>query len=523
MINFKKQKSNKTKKQFKLYIVFFSNINMSFTNKKSIGIDISDQTIEAVELGKENNDIKVISVGRIILEPGIVAHGRIKDKTKLKLAVTQILAQAKPAPIETKSANFALPDSQLFLHVFSRASNNELLVNEIRAEAEKNIPIPAADLTYAYRVLKKNVDGKRIVLIACSKLVVKEWQDFFNELGLNIALFDAEALAVYRAIYDKLPTRESVGILDIGARTTNLAIFSKLGLAFAASLPIAGNSFSKAITESLKIDSHRAEELKIKHGLIGAGAIKDVLTEQIKILLKEVEENIKYYQDKYNENVHELILLGGSSQMPDFKNHINFLNLSNQIKIKLGQTRLAMPVKGIEYIEACGLAIRELEEDWNKTDPAILSQTGADNKKADDVSILIFLKNQLTKINHKVFIGSLFGLLVIAVIIFFASGRQKINPEVKPPITVPSPLLDQPAMPVDVSSEQPREIIRIKQLDQNLNVRSGPGTSYSIVSQAVSLTEYPLLEEQAGWFKISLPDGQAGWVYASFTEKIIEN
>ena len=241
----------------------------------SIGLDISDQTIEAVELGKDGKGVKVIGLGRVILEPGIVERGRIKDKDKLKLAVRQVLAQARPAPIKPNSVNFALPDSQAYTQIFCFSGDEAQAGSEIRAKVEENIPFPAADLAYAYRILKKNEEQLFILLVASPKEVIKEWQDFFNELGLAIDLFDAESLAAYRGMYDKLPMRQPVGIIDIGARTTNLAIFSNLGLVYTASLPIAGDSFTKAIVDGLKVDSQKAEELKIKHGLVGDGAIKD--------------------------------------------------------------------------------------------------------------------------------------------------------------------------------------------------------------------------------------------------------
>lgn len=495
---------------------------------KAVGLDISDQTIEAVELGIEGKDIKVISLGRIILESGIVARGRIKDKDKLKQAIRQVLAQAQPAPIKTNSVNFALPDNQLYSHIFSCPGSGDLSADKIRAEVEKNIPMPTADLTFDYRILKKNVDRITIVLIACSQLVIKEWQDFFNELELEVVLFDAEALAAYRGIYDELPT-QPVGIIDIGASTTNLAIFSELGLSFTASLPVAGNSFSKAIADGLKVDSRRAEELKIKNGLSGDRVIRDILAAQIKALIKEVAENIKYYEDKHKRTVRELILIGGSSQMPGLVSYISSLDLSNGIKIKLGQARIALPAKGFEYIEACGLALRELEAGWDKTDPAIMNQTANKSKKTGNILKSNYWTNQLIKINHKVLIGVLIGLPVTAIIIFIAFSGRIADTEIKPADIEASQRQppDQAAArldgPVNTGGEEPQKMIRIKPLSQNLNVRSGPGTNFSIIGQAVPLTEYPLLEEEAEWLKISLPDEQAGWVYASFTDKVTKN
>lgn len=53
-----------------------------------------------------------------------------------------------------------------------------------------------------------------------------------------------------------------------------------------------------------------------------------------------------------------------------------------------------------------------------------------------------------------------------------------------------------------------------------LNVRSGPGTVYPVVAQAVKDEQYPLLarNEDTSWLEVALADGQRGWVSASLVE-----
>ncbi len=50
-----------------------------------------------------------------------------------------------------------------------------------------------------------------------------------------------------------------------------------------------------------------------------------------------------------------------------------------------------------------------------------------------------------------------------------------------------------------------------------LNVRSGPGTNHSILTQVQLHTVLSPLEEQDGWARVVLPDGSRGWVSLSFT------
>lgn len=52
-----------------------------------------------------------------------------------------------------------------------------------------------------------------------------------------------------------------------------------------------------------------------------------------------------------------------------------------------------------------------------------------------------------------------------------------------------------------------------------INVRSGPGTQYTIIGNLAAAQTYPALGQLAGggWFQVSLPNGQSGWIASSVT------
>ena len=45
-----------------------------------------------------------------------------------------------------------------------------------------------------------------------------------------------------------------------------------------------------------------------------------------------------------------------------------------------------------------------------------------------------------------------------------------------------------------------------------LNIRNGPGTGYSIITQAGSGQRLPVLEKSGDWYCVSLASGQKGWL-----------
>ena len=52
-----------------------------------------------------------------------------------------------------------------------------------------------------------------------------------------------------------------------------------------------------------------------------------------------------------------------------------------------------------------------------------------------------------------------------------------------------------------------------------LNIRSGAGTGYSIISTAYKGQTVTLLESQSGWYKVKLTNGKIGWASASYITK----
>jgi Tfp pilus assembly PilM family ATPase len=64
-----------------------------------------------------------------------------------------------------------------------------------------------------------------------------------------------------------------------------------------------------------------------------------------------------------------------------------------------------------------------------------------------------------------------------------------------------------------------KQMIKVKDIGTNLNVRQGPGTTYAVVGQALSLGLYEFIKEENGWYQINLNKNTTGWVLGDFVEK----
>lgn len=369
---------------------------LNLFNKNSIGLDIADHTIEVAELEKTGDGIGIVSLGRIKMAPGIVESGRIKDEEKLLTAVKKVFARAKPVSIINREIIFGLPESQVYTSVFvlkteSSDEREQLIYEEVR----KTVPLAEDDLTYSYRIIGHEEGSERILLVATSKEVVLEWQNFFKKAGLDIKIFDIETLAVFRGLFSKTPEKPSF-LIDIGSKTTNIAIFDKKGLRYSYSVLKAGDYFTENIAKELGITPEKAEEEKIKTDLTKDNEIADILIKSLVPIVEEIKPLLLHFQ-KQNENKRgEVILIGGSSQI---KGLANYLSDNLGAKVRLGGKG-----SSLVYLESVGLALRGFDSKWNRKDPAIEMIKEEKDKKENEEEETPFSQavNTQTDINTEV-------------------------------------------------------------------------------------------------------------------------
>ncbi len=370
---------------------------MFFINNKAVGLDITNRSIEAIEVEKNGNQVFISSSSRVILEDGVVECGRIKNKQKLSEAAQKLFAGAQPKPIITKKIIFCLPDSQAFVRIFDLPEHNknqrhDLIVSEIIS----NIPIKSDDLLYSYKILedrpvvkKEGNNGEerpgliRVLSAAASKEAMNEWQCFFNSLEIKIGFFDLEAQAVLRGCKGKAPA-DRICLIDIGSSSTSVSVFDGEGLYYSCSFGCAGDFFTKRIADELKVGWEEAERIKLENGLIDTGQNNKapmILRSALLPIVEEIFAAIRFFKEKTGKDVKEIIFVGGSSGLPGliefFSSYLTTFNLANKknsdiqqapeqavenLFVHLGQSALPRSNIDAKFIEAVGLAWKGIDK-----------------------------------------------------------------------------------------------------------------------------------------------------------------
>jgi len=373
-----------------------------FKKQPPIGIDISDYSIEVLQLTKGR---KVLAYGRILLEEGIVKDGLILQKQKLVEKIKEVLRYTRPNRLEISKklrVILSLPESKTFIYYFELPGEleGENLKQKIFEEASKIVPFGPQEIYWDYlrildsnSFLKKNKKNKeenkekglqRILYVGALREIVDSYIEVMELVGLDLIVLDIEADSLSRALlpgkvvttyFEKFVNYlekfiyglEDSMIIDIGARTTNVSIFNKDGvLNLSIVIPIAGNHFTKAIAQKLGKNKEEAELLKRNFGFDEEkldNKVLPILQLLFQKIIRELKKAIEYYEEKVGREIKKIILAGGSSLLPKIDKYIE-ANLEKRVILGSPLDRIKnkdvfdIEVPAILFANVVGLALR---------------------------------------------------------------------------------------------------------------------------------------------------------------------
>lgn len=343
-------------------------------NKKSFGLDIGASTIKAVEIGQSKEGF---SLSACIITPtppkGMLSESPI-DEEEMAQAIKKTVMDAG---ITNKRVNIALPENQVYTKVVEMPylSDREL-ASAIYWEAEQYIPIPLANVSLAWSVLKKPVkpvpsEKMEVLMVGAPTVIVKKYQKVVEMAGLNIGSMETEILSTVRALTSSANTTGPVPtlIVSIGAISTSLAIVVGSTLIFTYSLPIGGMAINRAISADFGLSHLQAEEYKRTYGILNSPLGQRIGRATLPIvssILTEIKKAVVFYTQKYKDSkIEQIILSGGTAKLPGidayFAQNCGIETVTANPWKALFTTNIPKEIldNGPDYTIATGLALKE--------------------------------------------------------------------------------------------------------------------------------------------------------------------
>src|SRR3989344_4733337 len=364
---------------------FFNNL-FKKENKSVLGIDIGSSSIKVVQLKKKGDKAILETYGELSLGPyaGVsVGQSTNLGADKIIEAMNDLLGE-KEVALTTKIAGIAIPFKASLLSIIKMPEvGQKELATMVPIEARKYIPVPISDVTIDWSIIPKlqvedadkPVDSTKvktldILLVAIHNNKINEYQEVVGKTGIDAKFFEIEVFSSIRAVLPDV--NKPTMIFDMGSSATKLYIIHR-GLVQSSHIINKGSQDITAnIARLLNIPINDAEIMKRNIGMgktsdgVDLAETAEVVAEYI---FTEANRFLFNFQQKTNQNIKSVILVGGGSALKGFRE----LALKNfKVDVVSGNPfeKVEAPAfleevlsnTGPEFAVAVGVAIRALGE-----------------------------------------------------------------------------------------------------------------------------------------------------------------
>ena len=313
-----------------------------------VGIDIGSKTIKVVEFSGSAGKYQLRGAGAVGY-PGISIDQNTQEQD-LAVVASTLRKLFKDVRVHSKNVHLALPESQVFTRILKfPLLNDEEVSNAVKYEVEDYIPIPVAEAVVEHQIVERVEKGNPpkvlVLLTATTRALVEKYAQAVTMAGLNVDSVETSLIAAVRSV---APVDRSSVIVEVGARSTEIAVAKGVQMYFTRSIPTAGDAFTRAIAQAFNIPAPQAEQYKQTYGFDPQqleGRVRTAMIPVLSIVTEEIKKTIHYYQaETHGESPNTLILSGASASVPNILQII-----SEAINLEVS---LANPFKNVQMDEA---------------------------------------------------------------------------------------------------------------------------------------------------------------------------
>jgi len=323
------------------------------STQNGFGLDIGDKSIKLLRLVLKKTFLHktkfiVKNYAEVSLPDGAIEKGEIQNEDLVVDSINKLIKEAGRLP--SRAVIASLPESKTFLKTIQiTVKNKKEIPSKIIESLPKIIPLAAEEVYFDWQIIagdekvkKSDFLGKSdfektytIFLAAAPKTIVDNFLKILNKADLLPIALELEAVALTRALLGEKPAaRKSLFhrakqeveqvmpprvIIDLGATQTSLIVAESHAPAMSISLPLSGNYLTELISEKLKIDLAKAEEIKKFCGVDARkcdNKIIPVLGGFIEDICKRIFKALKTYPDlPPSTKMPPILLSGGGANM----------------------------------------------------------------------------------------------------------------------------------------------------------------------------------------------------------------
>lgn len=269
--------------------------------KSMIGCEVTTNEVRAVEVTKENGAYKILAMGYMPLEEGIVEEGFIRDADGFNTALTQLMTSGN---FQSTDIAIAVNNENVLMRfaTFPKVDNDKLR-NMVLLQAQEFIPIPIQEMEVDYVVAGETKDDDdvpqtNVMLIAARRQMLEGYINIFTASKLQIQDIDSSLLAYCRGI-NEICNGAKYGIVNLTDDVLSFIVVhgTEISMVRSITIPEKMQKSVSAIFKGSRDASYTDEEVEAVSSF----------------LMQETSSTISYYAMQNNVPMEKLYLIINST------------------------------------------------------------------------------------------------------------------------------------------------------------------------------------------------------------------
>lgn len=359
---------------------------MSIFSSKSdglMGVDISSTGIKLVELARSRSGYDLKSMAVVPLPRDAIVENTIIDSMAVSQALLDAMEMARPS---TRNVAFVVSGNAVIIRTITLPIMSEFeLEAQIEFEADQHIPYDIDDVYLDFQILGGSPEDETqmdVVLVACKREVIEDYQLVLNEAGLTPRCVDCAVFTLENAaelLSDQTEEKNAEPLTDIrdvrthalvniGANLININILQNGQMAFVRDQFYGGNNLTEEIQKAHGISYQAADQMKQEN----FPEIKAVALEGFYAgLTSELVRSLDFYAASHAEHpVRKLVLSGGAALIPGITREL--------------EQRLGIEAQVLNPFSVIKASSRKFDQEYlNRIGPMMMVPTGLALRRFD--------------------------------------------------------------------------------------------------------------------------------------------
>ena len=224
----------------------------------TIGLDIRDSVLTAVELSVKKDGFKVVNYSSVELGLGIIDEDSILlNPEAFKEAVEKLLKNGHEGIIKSSNVIISIPEEKTFSHYIKLPSDQDDKHETILQNAKDLIPIELDEAVMDYKRLQYGAKKKEIGFdfVAVQKSIIQPLVDALQEVGLRVVAIDVDKNSLMRVCHPYKKEERSSMLVQVNHERSLLSVKNNCGVSHALTLSLGQKAILEKIKNTLKLES----------------------------------------------------------------------------------------------------------------------------------------------------------------------------------------------------------------------------------------------------------------------------